>query len=227
VRFLLPSILLALALGGCAMPWKKAKHQADAERTENSRSVEERRMRAVDGRDIASKRGAEIFVADPNKTFDPATNVTGGNRAYAAGKARTKNFYYDQKTAPDSYRTREFYGQKSAWMGDFRYSAKAANARGKYEIPNVDRPANTTTAATRTAWDAGKSAPSRDLPGGSREYRGPESRKIHTAVDPASMADWRNGGGETVTNTGTSVEKYTTLKELSIDDVRELLNKNK
>ena len=41
------------------------------------------------------------------------------------------------------------------------------------------------------------------------------------------MSDWRGGGREQVTDTGSSMEKFSTLKPLSIEDIRELLNKNK
>ena len=54
VRFLLPLLLLALVCTGCASAEKKAARAAEKERIENTRTVEQRRMRAIDGSEIAS-----------------------------------------------------------------------------------------------------------------------------------------------------------------------------
>ena len=232
VRFLLPiPLVLALLYVGCAStPMerfnKKLAKQEGPEREENSRLLEQRRVSAVENGQVGSKRGAEIFAADKYKTFDPTRNSVGG-RTYDTGNARVKDFYYDQKAHPGSYAARDFYGAKKDWSGDLKYAARDANTRGKYDIPNATKAADTKTAATKESWDAGKTAATKGLHDGQREYLGPESKKLRTPVDPATMADWRNGGRETVVNSGTSVEKYTTLKQLTIEDIRELLNKNK
>ena len=222
MRFLLPiPLLLAVLCVGCGSG-KKSAQQIEAEaKKENSRLVEQRRMNAVENGDVASKRGAEIAVWDPNKTYDPTRSSVGG-RTYDTGKARVKNFYYEQKARPGAYGTRDFYGSKAAASADKDYAARAANTRGEY----ATKDARTKTAATKEAWDAGRTAATRDLHDGRREYLGPESKKLRQSIDPATMGDWRNGG-ESVVHTGSSVEKYSTLKPLTIGDIRELLNKNK
>lgn len=223
MRFLLPIVLpLTLLAAGCATPQQKAEKQESARRTENSRAVEERRLRMVDGRDVASKRGAEIAVFDPDKVYDPSRSSVGG-RTYDAGKARVKDFYYEQKASPGTYGTRDFYGTKKAWSGEMKFTSRDANTRGEY----TTKDAITKTAQTKEAWDAGKTAATRDLHDGRREYLGPESKKLRQSIDPATMGDWRNAGRESVVNSGTAVEKYSTLKSLTIEDIRELLNKNK
>lgn len=226
VRFLLPiPLLLALLCVGCGSG-KKTAQQIEAEaKKENSRLVEQRRMNAVENGDVASKRGAEIAVWDPNKTFDPSRSSVGG-RTYDTGKARVKNFYYEQKARPGAYGTRDFYGSKPAQAGEKDYAAASANTRGKYTIPKADKTGGDKTAPVKEAWDAGRTAATRDLHDGRREYLGPESKKLRQSIDPATMGDWRNGG-ESVVHTGSSVEKYSTLKPLTIGDIRELLNKNK
>ncbi len=225
MRFLLPlSLLLALLGTGCSTPQKKAEKQAREQeaqvQTESSRLVEERRQRLLDGRQVSSKRGAEIAVYDPNKTFDPSRSAVGG-RTYNVGKAKTKDFQYAQKATANSFRTRGFYGSKTAWAGDMKFATK--NAASK-DFATKEAP--TKSAYTKQARDADKTAASRELADGKREYLGPESKKLRTPVDPATMGDWRNTK-ETVTDTGGSVEKYSTMKTLTIDDIRELLNKNK
>ena len=222
VRFLHPiPLLLALFGAGCASSHKTAQQQD----RENSRLVEQRRILAAENGEMASKRGAEILVVDPHKTYDPSRSSVGG-RTYDTGKARVKEFYYDQKTKPGTFTTRDFYGSKSAAIAEKNYATGAANTPGKYTIPNVDKVADDKTAPVREAWDAGKTAATRDLHDGRREYLGPESKKLRQSIDPVTMADWRNGG-ESMVNSGTSMEKYSHLKQLSIEDIRELLNKNK
>ena len=228
VRFLLPfPLLLALLSAGCAFRHKTAQQQEAAQKQENSRTVEERRMHALDGSGFSgTKRWAEIAVIDPNKTYDPSRSSVGG-RTYDTGKARVKEFYYDQKAHPGSYGTRDFYGSKKDWSGDLKYAAHDANTHGQYSIPNATKAADTKTAATKEAWDAGKTAATRGLRDGQREFLGPESKKLRTPVDPATQGDWRSAGRESVVNSVNSVEKYSTLKPLTIEDIRELLNKNK
>ena len=233
VRFLLPiPLLLALLCAGCATltPEQRAQKfvmKAEAkERLENSRVLEQQRITKVENGDARSQRGAEIMVMDKYKSYDPTRSSVGG-RTYDTGNARVKDFYYDQKAHPGSYGTRDFYGSKKDWSGDLKYAARDANTHGRYAIPNATKTAATKTAATKEAWDSGKTAATHGLHDGQREYLGPESKKLRTPVDPASQGDWRNAGRESVVNSGTSVEKYTTLKQLTIEDIRELLNKNK
>ena len=231
VRFFLPiPLLLALLYAGCSTPMerfnKKLGRQESEERTENSRRVEQRRVSAAENGDVGSKRGAEILVIDKYKAYDPTRSSVGGH-TYDTGKARVKDFYYDQKAHPGSYGTRDFYGSKKNWAGDMKFAARDANTHGKYAIPNADKTADSKAAPIKTAWDAGKTAATRGLHDGQREYRGPERAKLGQSIDPMTMADWRHGAQESVVNSGTSVEKYSTMKQLSIEDIRELLNKNK
>lgn len=227
VRFLLPIPLLLVLLGsGCASAEKRAARQEASFLEGNSRLAEQRRLLAVERGDAGSQRGAEILVIDPNKAYDPSRSAV-GSRTYHAGGARTKEFYFNQKTNPGSYRTRDFYGAKSAAAGGKKFATREANSRGQYEIPNANKAAETKTAPTKEAWDAGKTAEAKNLHDGQREFLGRESRKVGQSVDPATMSDWRGGGSEHVTNAGSSVEKFSTLKPLSIEDIRELLNKNK
>ena len=226
VRFLLPIPLLLVLLGaGCASAEKRAARQEAKFLEGNSRMAEQRRLLAVERGDAGSQRGAEILVIDPHKAYDPSRSAV-GSRTYNAGGARTKEFYFNQKTNPGSYRTRDFYGAKSAAAGEKKFATREANSRGQYEIPNANKAAETKTAPTKEAWDAGKTAETKNLRDGRREFLGRESRKVRQGVDPATMGDW-HGGGENVTNAASSVEKFSTLKPLSIDDIRELLNKNK
>ncbi len=226
VRILLPSLLLLVLSGmGCSSAPKRAAQREDKALRENSRVTEQRRLMAVERGDAGSARGAEIMVIDPTKTYDPSRSSV-GSRTYNAGAARTKEFYFNQKTTPKSFQTSDFYGTKSAAAGDRKFATRDANTRGRYEIPNVNKAEETKTAPTKESRDAGRTAEVKNLRDGRREYLGPETKQARQNIDPASMANWRVGG-ESVVNTGSGVEKFSTLKPLTIEDIRELLNKNK
>ena len=160
-----------------------------------------------------------IMKPDETLEFDLRKSSTIGSRSYAAGSVRVKDFYFTQKTEPKSFRTREFHGTKSAWMGDFKFSTKEANSSGKYEIPNVGKAAETRTMRVKEARESGRTMATRELPEANREYRGslirPRSQDRLTKQGPAAQADrtigWQGGN----------------LQPLTIDDVRDLLNKNK
>ncbi len=182
-------------------------------------------MRALDFGDVASKRGAEILVVDPTKTFDPNRSGIGTARTVATGGARTKDFNFDQKVRAGSFLTRAFSNTKSNAAAEKKFATSDARTR-EYAIPDAVKDAGK-TAATKNLADGNKVAATRDLPDGNRPFLGPESLKVRKAIDPKSLADWRSGGGESVSYTNGTVERMGALKQLSIEDVRELLNKNK
>ena len=193
----------------------------------NSRYTEERRMRAMTHGEVASQRGAEILVVDPYKPFDASRSGIGTVRPYGTGGAQVGNFNFQQKAQAGSYHTRNYAGSKANSVAERAYDAGEANTKGKYQIPNADQEAEKRAAETRELRDGTKVAATQDLRDGKRSFLGPESKKLSKAIDPKTMGDWRNAGRESVTYSDTSVERIGTLKQLSIEDVRELLNKNK
>lgn len=222
VRFLLLiPLLLILLLAGCASSEMRVARQEAKLMQENSRIVEQRRMQTVTGTDIASARGAEIVVYDPHKAFDPSRHAVGG-RTYASGSARTKEFQFNQRTNPRTFATADFAGAKPASTGRPLFATKAAPTGD----PHATKTAPTKTAATKESPDAGRTSPVQDLHDGQRDFLGKERGKLRQAVDPVAMGDWRKSG-QTVSSSGTSVEKYSTMKQLTIEDIRELLNKSK
>jgi hypothetical protein len=230
VRFPLTIAALSiLALAGCASPQQKlAKQQAKIEqlqKTENTRLNEQRRMLAVENGEVNSKRGAEVLQYDPNKGFDPNRATAAAAHDYGTGKASAKSFYSDRQLRLDTFQARNF-NAKTNTAAERKYSTADASTKGKYLMSDATKSADTKTAATKEAWDANKTSASRPLADGRRPYLGPESKKLGVAVDPKEMANWRNAG-EQVSYTDSTIEKVSTLKQLSIDDIRELLNKSK
>ena len=227
-QFLLPFLLAAaFAVGGCASKATRMAKQEQKILQENSRVTEERKMRALNYGDVSSKRGAEVLVWDPNKKFDPSRSGVGTARTFGTGGTRTKPFNYDQKVQSNTFLTRMFSRTKSNSASEKDFATGPANTIPKYTIPGTKIDAQKTM-ATKSLPAGDKTASTRDLHDGDRTFLGPERKKLGNAIDPKSLADWRSGGGETVVyGADGSVDKIGNLKKLSIDDVRELLNKNK
>ena len=209
-----------------------------AEKNENTRVVESRRMKALDYGDAGSERGAEVLVLDKYKAFNLAGAVTGSTRSYKTGSAQMKDFNYVQKVTTGSYHTRGFLGSKQSAFSDQRFATRAARTTGNYEIPNATKQAGTKTAPTQEAREANLAMAVHTLPDGRRQYLGKEKKKMETSVDPKEAANWRGAnamvttGGEIGQSKGrrryiTPTEQIGQMKELTIEDLRELLNKNK
>jgi hypothetical protein len=224
VRFLLPLFFAsALLCGGCASKWERAEKQ---KRQADSRRAEELRMRALTYGQVQSEGWAEVLYPSESKVFDVNRAIRGSSHSASTARAQTKEFYFDQKVRLEGYRTRGFWGSKDSTLRDAKFATIDANTRGKYEIPNARKKAETKSAAVKDAREANDTLATRNLPGGDREYLGPESKKVRRAVDPKVLAN-SHSGGTSVSSTGGTVEVGGTLRQLSIDDVREILNKNK
>jgi hypothetical protein len=224
VRFLLLiPLAFALLCAGCASKWEREEKK---QRVADTRQVEEERMRRLTYGQVQSEGWAELLVPNEHKAFDVNRAIRGSSQTVSTGKAQTKEFYFDQKVRPESYRTRGFWGAKDSALRDMKYATGQANSRGKYEIPNAGTKADTKSAAVKDAREANEKLATRNLPGGNREYLGPESKKVRRAVDPKTLANWRTEG-ETVHYSEGTVEVSGALRELSVDDVRAILNKNK
>ena len=195
-------------------------------------------MKALDYGDAGSERGAELLVVDKYKAFNLGAAVTGSSRSYKTGSAQMKDFNFEQKVTTKSYNSRGFWGAKQSAFSNQRYATRAARTTGNYEIPNATKKADTKTAATKEAREANMAMAVRTLPDGSRQYLGKEKKKMETPVDPKEAANWRGAsamvttGGEIGPSSGrrryiTPTEQYSQMKEISIAELRELLNKNK
>jgi len=232
VRFpLLIAASAALALVACASPQEKMEKAAakveKQQSAENSRSRERRQMEAVENGDVNSKRGADILEYSPDKSFNPSTATAAAAHGVPTGKANSKGFYSGQQLRVDTYQSRDFYDSKPNQASQRAFATSDANTKGRFLNLFAKKKADTKTAATKTPWDAGKSAATRPLYDGKRQYLGPESKKMGQSMDPAELANWRAGGGESVGYGDGTVERVSTMKQLSVDDIRDLLNKSK
>jgi hypothetical protein len=229
VRYLLPTVaLVALALGGCATLHQKAGRLANLQgkKTEDDGTQKQDQLRrlAVEDGEVNSLRGASILYPDYGRAFDP-NGFTPAARTYGAKKSQGKPYAGTKDVRVDTYQTRDFYDAKPNSQSDRKYATTKANTNGKYAIPNRDTAFGTKVAPSRESWFAHLLAPSREAGDAHRPYLGQESKKLRTAVPPKELAKWQNG--ESVNYGDGAVEKVSTLQPLSVDDIRELLNKSK
>ena len=145
--------------------------------------------------------------------FDTRQASFSSSRSFNAKSANSKSFFFKQKPQGKEFRSKEFAGAKSAWMGDFKYSTRQANPRGKYEVPNAGRQVNTKVMEVADARESTKGMPVREF-AGQRPFlkRGASQDRFD-----------REGTNFTETPVGWTGD----LKAMTIDDVRELLNKSK
>jgi hypothetical protein len=122
-----------------------------------------------------------------------------------------KDFYFTQKTSTKEYGTHGFSGSKSTWFGDFQFSTKDASSKGRYEIPNAEKKADTKTMAVADAREQDKAMATSSFANADRPYLGREAGRVHKPLPPnRAPVGWTGD-----------------LKPMTIDDVRTLLNKNK
>jgi len=192
---------------------------------ENSRTTEHLRMVAVENGEVNSERGASILYPDYGRGFDPNRYTAAALHSYGTKNESTNEYGASQQYRVDKYATRDFHDAKPDKAAQRKYATSEANSKGKFLVPNGNKAYDTKTAASKESWDAHKPAPSRELADGHRPYLGKESKKVHQAVNPKDLANWRDG--DTVTYSDGEIDKVSTLKPLTIDDIRELLNKSK
>lgn len=149
---------------------------------------------------------------DQSLVFDPRQGAVGNGQTFATKNAQAPAFQFDQRYTPGKFETREFSQPKTSWLSKLKFWSKDANLKTGREIPNVNRAAETKTVQVKAARDSSRTLAVRDLPGGDRTYLGPERSKLDRAVDPSKPVS------------GWSGDK---LKTLTVEQIRELLNKNK
>jgi hypothetical protein len=128
--------------------------------------------------------------------------------------AVVKEFLYTEKFKAKDFLTGNYGGSKSFWMGDFKFSSHAAETKGKKVIPNVEKPFETKAANTKTAHEAEKTYAAREFPTSPYVKRASSHNAFDRAAGPYVTQDelgsWKGN-----------------MQTMTIDQVRELLNKNK
>jgi len=144
---------------------------------------------------------------------DPSLANSMGGKTFEGGggldvkkKSSMENsFLYDEKVTEEKYRgSRKFLGIKNPWFGKKVYDAKEASLWSKSVVPNANREFGTETVETPAAYQADKAM-----------VTGPEVVRTRPFLG--------QGGAQGSMNKITESMK----KEMTVEEVRELLNKNR
>ena len=208
VRFLF--LALVFVLSGCVSSSEKAQRKyQDAVNAQKKAVAEKRRKSAMESRDAASERGAEVMVPDESKTFNPSTARFGNRSADSDKSAHTDTFRFTERFRTKEFASKEF-GAKSAWLGKLSFATKDATTK---EAREAGKTAASKTYDTETAREAGKTAALPIVPDGERKFLGKEAEKMKRGIRPEDQGKLENAW------TGN-------LDPMSIEDVKKLLNKN-
>lgn len=181
-------------------------HYPESEAVQRWDSSTKKAMAAIneyaEGKPGKKKGKPDPSLANPlgSKTFE------GGGGLDVKKKSSMENaFLYDQEITEEKYRgTRKFLGINNPWFGKKVYEAKEASLWSKSVVPNANREFSTESVETPSAYQADKAM-----------ITGPEVVRTRPFLG--------QGGAQGSMNKITESMK----KEMSIEEVRELLNKNR
>ena len=113
--------------------------------------------------------------------------------------AYTKNFYFTEHYSPKDYSTKSYYGVTPYSTGKFE--THGANTKGNYEIPNASKKADSKTFETKESSSSGKSY----------SISGYQTREFRDKGKSQALFD----------------QQKKEEKPMTVDQVRDLLNKSK
>ncbi len=140
-------------------------------------------------------------IMKPDETLGVPEQNRGyyGGKEYSATKARVKDFQYENRVRQKTFASTEFAGAK-AWNGKAKFPVTAANTGTRSQIPDLEQAYATKEMPVKNARESSREH-------GTREYA---TREF---VDKGKSQK--------------SLDQQSEKKAMTIDEVRELLNKNK
>lgn len=141
-----------------------------------------------------------LMNPDMTLQFTPENKTFGGGKGYTdpkRGNAVVKDFYFTQRFSPKGFETKKFRS-KSFWKGDFKFDTKPANVKTSRDAGKVFETKN---AEVKDARESGK--------------------KYGTSTFAETRAHIERGKAQG------AIDAEQNKGPKTIDDVRELLNKNK
>jgi len=201
--------------------------------------------RASGNKSLSQWMGPEVdwatLARDPKYNVDvQALNASRGSFLPKNGVRQEKDFAAAQKSARTKpFQAMEFQGEKQSLWAKLNFLSKPAATRGKYEVPNLNKTIENKDAEVREARDAQKQVATRDMPG-NRPFLGKEYDRMKNPLDPQKLPLGASTSVEPGSLEGPSrsqdTGRYdvperninTSLREIkTVEDVRELLNKNR
>lgn len=156
------------------------------------------------------KRISQILHPDRTLAYNSGDHKVGGLKPFTAGSAKSKDFYVHEKFRQKVFNSKDFRGEKSAWLGDAKFTTKSAKTDGKFKILNADKKVDTKLSPTKDAREASKTASTHEAHEASRQLVGPDSTKLGKFTTRDKENSWKGD-----------------MHQMTIDEVRDLLNKPK
>jgi hypothetical protein len=174
-------------------------------------AVQAQEQEAVTTGKLLQTRNTDVAPAlYQNKAFTDGSSY-GGLR-----DAHVKSFYLRDGFTTKEYATNP-YTTRNFWSGYFKFDTKQANLSDRGTFAQASKQFETKAAETRTAMESGKEYATRTY--ATRDFRGKEARgKDQDRLDregPAALAG------------PNALSREDSMHVLTIDEVRELLNKSK
>ena len=151
--------------------------------------------------------------------YDTSQSSFGRPSSYSAsGKIMGHDFGGNHGFISHEFYSKPYGGtEKKSWLGNLFFSTKKANTSGQYEIPNAGQAYGTKESPTKEASGMGKTVSTTAFANNDLHYL----KRNRFDVSP----------NKTVSNDPSNLTKpvgYTgDMRPMTIDDVRDLLNKNK
>lgn len=176
------------------------KYYKDSAMVQRWDASTEKAIAAMDA-NKAPKPG-KLQKQDPSlKTEFSGKTFSSGGGAFGKPLAGQKEFQFDQKVSPDKFATRSFFGIKNPWFGRKTLATDKASLWSKTDVANADKSFAVDSANTREFYQADKVA-------GERMQEVP-TRSTKVEAKAQGMMD-----------------SISNQKNLTVEQVRELLNKN-
>jgi hypothetical protein len=141
----------------------------------------------------------------------------GADRKAQSKAASVKNFDGLKPFESKAFSSKAYAGTKTSSLKDEKYAVNSAELKGKYEIPNATKKQDTKTVPVNASRDSNKTVAVDASREANQKFFGKgrsQDRMDAVKGPPEEKALARGGyGGD--------------LKQLTIDDIRELLNKSK
>jgi hypothetical protein len=152
-------------------------------------------------------------IERPNMSLDFGAQQKaffGAKSFQQGGKARVKDFQYGEKFKAKHFLTGAFAAPKGAWMGDFKYKTSEADTEGSGGTKRIVKTHGTKDMPVKSSRDANKDYGTNTYATQTSGFKGKSQEKIDKE------------GPQAVTNIQDGT--FTELK--TMDDIRNLLNKN-
>jgi len=157
-----------------------------------------------------------LYTPNSSLAYAPEKGAFLSGKTFNAGKAYVKDYEYDQKVQTKAFSAKDFSGAKGYWAGNFKLSDSKTPVQDAFVLSSMSKTYATKAEDVKNARESGETSPTRGY-AGNVQFKGRYEDQTELATNakakPKSAA-WRQ-------------EQEKTKSPLSIDEVRDLLNKNK